>query len=74
MNNKGILLRSWGSQFLGGPGLQRLRPAVLRHYWLTWRQNAQTRRQLRHLPAYLYQDIGLTNQDVRQESKKWFWQ
>ena len=39
-----------------------------------WHQNAKTRKQLAHLPPYLYRDIGLTNQQVSSEIKKYFWQ
>lgn len=46
--------------------------------WLSrirkWRQNATTRKELAKLPSYLYQDIGLTEQQVRQEIHKKFWQ
>ncbi|WP_052830233.1 DUF1127 domain-containing protein [Gynuella sunshinyii] len=74
MNNKGVLIRSWEDQSLATKWLQWLRPAALHHSWSIWRQNAQTRRQLRLLPEHLYRDIGLTNHEVRQESNKWFWQ
>lgn len=40
----------------------------------TWRRNARTRKQLANLPAYLLRDIGLTEQQVRHEIEKQFWQ
>lgn len=43
--------------------------------WLQkWRQKVKTRKQLANLPAYLLRDIGLTDQQIRDESRKKFWQ
>jgi|GEM_PF-3685320 len=46
--------------------------------WLTWlqrcRRNAATRKELADVPSYLYQDIGLTKQQVEHEIRKNFWQ
>ena len=39
-----------------------------------WRRNARTRQHLAHLPAHLYQDIGLTDHQIRREIQKKFWQ
>ena len=39
-----------------------------------WRHNAQTRKQLANLPAWLYPDIGLSEQQIRHEIQKKFWQ
>lgn len=53
----------------------------LRHFVLTWwlriqqwRHNARSRRQLANLPDWLRRDIGLTEQQIRQEIRKKFWQ
>jgi len=45
----------------------------LRSRILIWLRNAQTRRQLAELPAYLRRDVGLTERQVRQEVEKLFW-
>ncbi|WP_432454708.1 MULTISPECIES: DUF1127 domain-containing protein [unclassified Agarivorans] len=39
-----------------------------------WIQRQKTRRQLAQLPAYLLRDIGLTEADRYQESRKNFWE
>jgi uncharacterized protein YjiS (DUF1127 family) len=39
-----------------------------------WRRNSTTRKELAGLDAYLYQDIGLTDQQVHHEIFKKFWQ
>ena len=38
-----------------------------------WNRNAKTRKHLVNLPPYLYQDIGLTDRQVRNEIRKNFW-
>ncbi|PLY03942.1 MAG: hypothetical protein C0622_03610 [Desulfuromonas sp.] len=48
--------------------IRNLRPRIL-----LWLRNAQTRRQLAELPAYLCRDIGLSERQVRQEADKPFW-
>ncbi|GGB19816.1 DUF1127 domain-containing protein [Agarivorans gilvus] len=40
----------------------------------TWINRQKTRRQLAQLPAYLLRDIGLTEADRYQESRKHFWE
>lgn len=46
--------------------------------WLSriqkWRRNAKTRKHLANLPPHLYQDIGLTEHQIRHEIQKKFWQ
>jgi uncharacterized protein YjiS (DUF1127 family) len=39
-----------------------------------WHQNIKTRKHLANLPPHLYQDIGLTDRQVRHEIQKKFWQ
>ncbi len=39
-----------------------------------WHRRIATRRSLRELEARRLTDIGLTEQDRRRESAKWFWQ
>ena len=44
-------------------------------FWVQkWRRNAKTRKQLANLPVYLLRDIGLTEEQVRHEIRKKFWQ
>lgn len=40
----------------------------------TWIARQKTRRQLAQLPAYLLRDIGLSEADRYQESRKHFWE
>lgn len=55
---------------------QTIRQALLTLRDLTrrWRRNARTRKALAKLSSHLYQDIGLTEQQIRHELKKKFWQ
>jgi len=53
----------------------------LRHFALSWwrqiqmrRRIARSRKQLANLPDWLRQDIGLTDQQIRHETQKKFWQ
>lgn len=39
-----------------------------------WLKRSRSRRQLRELPVYLQRDIGLTEAQVLQESRKRFWE
>ncbi|MCL9781436.1 DUF1127 domain-containing protein [Vibrio sp. S4M6] len=41
---------------------------------LLWLRNYQTRRQLAALPEYLYEDIGLNKEQVKEELNRHFWQ
>ena len=44
-------------------------------FWIQkWRHNAQTREKLANLPAYLLRDLGLSEEQVRHEVQKKFWQ
>lgn len=38
-----------------------------------WWRNYRTRKQLRHLSKHLRQDLGLTERQVHQESRRSFW-
>ena len=44
------------------------------HLCNTWILRQKTRRQLAQLPAYLLRDIGLSEADRYQESRKHFWE
>jgi uncharacterized protein YjiS (DUF1127 family) len=39
-----------------------------------WMQNHKTRQSLKRLCAARLMDLGLTTEQVRAESRKWFWQ
>ena len=39
-----------------------------------WKQNHQTRQQLRHMDAHLLKDIGISHADMIEEASKRFWQ
>lgn len=39
-----------------------------------WKQNHQTRQQLRHMDARLLKDIGISHGDMVEEASKRFWQ
>jgi uncharacterized protein YjiS (DUF1127 family) len=41
---------------------------------LAWSQRARTRSHLRGLEAHRLADIGLSEEDRRDECAKWFWQ
>ncbi len=41
--------------------------------YLVWVQRYQSRRDLARLEGHLLDDIGLTPQEARVESRKWFW-
>ncbi len=38
-----------------------------------WLRNFRTRKQLRELPEYLYEDVGLNRKQVEHEINKFFW-
>ncbi|HAS64445.1 MAG TPA: hypothetical protein DCS35_18875 [Vibrio sp.] len=38
-----------------------------------WQQNYQTRRQLARLPEHLFQDVGLSKNQVDAECRRPFW-
>ena len=49
----------------------------LRKTWAAlrlWRQRARERHQLAKLPPYILKDIGLTEADRYQETRKHFWE
>lgn len=69
MENRGLIYvlsaifnKSW-RLIVGGNRLIRL-------YWFRYK----SRRQLMRLPEYRLKDIGLSKQQVTEESAKWFWQ
>ncbi|NOH97347.1 DUF1127 domain-containing protein [Vibrio sp. 99-70-13A1] len=42
-------------------------------YFLKWRQNSKTRKDLSELPDYLLEDIGVSKVEANKESSRPFW-
>jgi len=75
MNNNSIVLSKSMRTFLD-KCKWNIRQSKL--HWLSrikkWRRNVKTRKHLANLAPYIYQDIGLTDKQIRDEIQKKFWQ